>query len=202
MHINLLSRSIAAIALSFGAIASAQALNVAASGNLTLNISVADVPFTLVSGSSDIRIWTDSYDSGINFDPVVTLWQRSGADYTLVGSNDDDDIIGAGQTSFDAGLSYSTLAAGQYLVSVTASPYFASSSLRSQGFAFDPAFGPTDPATLISEWNQHSYDINTNNQKGTFWSLNVTAVPEPDAHALLALGLGAVAWAVRRRQVA
>lgn len=199
MHSNTLTRLAAAIALTIGAVASAHALNLSHSGNLTLNNDVAEFTFTVASGASDIRIWTDSYDSGVNFDPFLTLWQRSGADFALIGGVDDDDTIGAGQTFFDAGLFYAALSEGEYLVSVTAAPYIAVGSLRSAGYAFDPAFGPIDE-TPIAQWNQPSYDINTNNQKGTFWSVNVTAVPEPSTYALLALGLGVVAWSARRSQ--
>lgn len=200
MHTHTLTRLTAAIALTIGAITSAHALSLSASGNLVNNTDVAEFTFTVASGASDIRIWTDSYDSGTNFDPHLTLWQRSGTDFALIGSVDDDDTIGAGQTFFDAGLFYATLSEGEYLVSVTAAPYIAVGSLRSAGYAFDPAFGPIDE-TPIAQWNQPSYDINTNNQKGSFWSVNVTAVPEPSTYALLALGLGVVAWAARRSRV-
>ncbi len=200
MQIHPLPRLAAVIALTISAAASAHAFSLSRSGNLSLNTDVADVTFSLGSGASDIRIWTNSYDSGLNFDPVVTLWQRAGADYTLVGSEDDNDSIGAGHTAFDAGLFYATLGACQYLVSVTASPNQAVGSLRSQGFAFTESGIDVTP---IAQWNQPGYDINSNNQKGTFWSLNVTAaVPEPDTYALLVLGLGVVAWSARRSRAA
>ena len=186
-----IARQLTAIALIVGAATSAQAFSLSTSGNLTFNDSVADVAFTLVSSTSAVRLWTDSFHSGVNFDPVLTLWKHAGSDYTLIIGADDDSSVGAGQTYYDAGLRFATLAAGDYLASITASPYLAVGTLYSRGFAFAD---PSIVHTLIAQWNQPS--STDNNQKGTFWSLNVAsgAVPEPDLSALLALGLSVLGW--------
>jgi hypothetical protein len=189
-----IARQLAALALIVGSATSAQAFSLSTSGNLAYNDDVADVTFTLASSTAEVRLWTDSFHSGVNFDPVLTLWKRVGSDYALVSGADDDSGIGPGQTYFDAGLKFATLAAGDYLASITASPYLPNlipGTLRSQGFEFAD---PTIVHTLISQWDQPS--STDNNQKGTFWSLNVATgvVPEPDLSALLALGLSVLGW--------
>ena len=193
-----IARPIAALALSLCSLTGAHAVALSYSGQLVLNTDVAASDFSLADGLSDIRIWTDSYQGGVNFDPTLTLWRRTGTDYVFIAQNDDDSTIGPGQSAFDAGLSFASLGAGDYRVTVTASPYFAVGTVLSSGFAFDPAYGPIE-STSIALWNQPSYDLNTNNQKGTNWSLQVTAVPEPSTWLLMALGLAA-SGAVARRQ--
>ena len=191
------SRVIAAFGLALGCATSAHALSISTSGNLNLNTDIAGTEFALATDAPGLRIWTDSYQGGLNFDPTITLWKRSGGDANFVAQNDDDDTIGSGQTAFDAGLYFAALGAGDYLVTVTASPYIPTGMQLSQGFEFDPAYGPI-AQMAISQWNQPSYDINSNNQKGTFWTLNVTAVPEPGTYALLVMGLGVMGWMARR----
>lgn len=185
-----LARRLAVIALIVGSAANAHAFSLSTSGNLIYNDDVADVSFTLDNSTAQVRLWTNSFNSGVNFDPVLTLWKRVGSDYALVSGADDDSSIGPGQTSYDAGLRFAALDAGQYLASITASPYLAAGTLYSQGFAFANS---AIERTLISQWDQPGSD---NNQKGTFWSLNVATgvVPEPDLSVLLALGLSVLGW--------
>lgn len=197
MTSSALSRRLTALALTCCTVASAQAFSLSASGNLTYNDDVAEVAFTLTSSASAVRLWTDSFHSGVNFDPVLTLWKRTGSDYTQVSGVDDDSSVGPGQTYFDAGLKLPSLAAGDYLASITASPFLAVGPLRSQGFAFAD---PTIVHTLLSLWTQPS--STGGDQKGTFWSLNVTTgtVPEASSAALLLLGLGVIGVLTARRR--
>lgn len=193
-----LARQLVALALILSATSGAQAFSLSTSGDLMFNDSVADVNFTLASNSADVRLWTDSFRNGLNFDPVLTLWKRDGSDYRLVRGADDDMTVGAGQTDYDAGLRFVSLGEGDYRASITATPYLVAGTLYSDGFKF----AQSDIAhTLISQWVQPG---SKDDQKGTFWSFNVTtaAVPEPNPAALLALGIGIVGWmSIRSRPI-
>jgi hypothetical protein len=168
------------------------------SGHLAFNTSIAKIGFDLTRDAGTVRLWTDSFDGGSNFDPLLTLWQRSSTGYAWLADVDDDSSVAAGQTDFDAGLQIDGLAKGQYLVTLGASPNNAVGTMLSDGFAFD---GETP--LPIASWNQPGYDINANDQKGSFWRLNLSnvdlaaPVPEPGSYVLLAFGLVAL-WLVRR----
>lgn len=189
----------AAMALPFLA-SQAQAADFSFSDHITYNTDVVQVAFTLAHETSEVRLWTDSWQGGFNFDPTLTLWVKQGNGYSLVGENDDDSSIDTAQGFYDSGLSLTALAAGQYLVTLSAAPNYATGALLSDGFAFNGS-----APILVSEWNQPSYDINANDQKGTFWRLNMSgvdaasAVPEPSSLALLLAGTGALLVAARRR---
>ncbi|MDO9002189.1 MAG: DVUA0089 family protein [Aquabacterium sp.] len=190
--------AIAAAALALSSL-QAQAANFSFDGDLAYNTDVVQVAFTLNAASSQVRLWTDSWTDGLNFDPTLTLWIKDGSGYNLVGDNDDDHTIGPAQGFYDAGLSLATLMAGQYLVTLGAAPNYANGTQLSQGFALD---GSTP--TLISQWMQPSYNVNANDQKGTFWRLNLsgvdtaTTVPEPATAALILAGLSAMLLSRRR----
>jgi hypothetical protein len=177
--------------------ATAQANSYTFSGNATHHNDVVQIDFTLTSAAVELRIWTDSWLSGLNFDPTAALWRSTGSDFTLLQAVDDDDTVGPGQGYYDAGFHLASLAAGQYRVTLAAAINAPLGTLLSQGFAYD------DEAPIpIALWNQPSYDPNANDQKGTFWRINLApvdaaaVVPEP-ASWLLMLG-GVAALALRR----
>ncbi|MBC7701210.1 MAG: PEP-CTERM sorting domain-containing protein [Massilia sp.] len=191
--------ALAAAALALSSL-HAQAANFSFAGDIAHHTDVVQVAFTLQSSSGPVRLWTDSWSDGLNFDPTLSLWVKDGSGYSLVGDNDDDDTIDPAQGFYDAGLSRTTLTAGQYLVTVGAAPNHANGTLLSQGFAFD---GSTP--ILVSQWDQPSYNLNANDQKGTFWRLNLSGVdtavtvPEPATAALILAGLSSMLLS-RRRQ--
>lgn len=181
-----------------GASAPAVAADYSFSGQLGFNTDIVKIGFELTGGAATVRLWTDSFDSGTNFDPTLTLWQRSGPGYAWLAEVDDDSTLAAGQTDFDAGLEIQGLGMGHYLVTLGASPNFALGPQLSDGFAFD---GQTP--VPIASWNQPGYDINADDQKGGFWRLNLSnvdsaaPVPESGTYMMLAFGL-VVLWLARR----
>ena len=196
-------RSIVRMATAAALVSSSLAAHAATftfSGDLTFNTDIAQLTFSLDATGSNVRIWTDSWQSGLNFDPVAAVWSRSGADYTLISEVDDDDTIDSGQGSFDAGLSFGSLAAGEYLVTVAASPNYATGPTLSAGFAFN---GQTPIA--IADWSQPGSNINTNDQKGTLWRINLDnvtqAAPVPEPSLWLLMALGVAFCGARARQI-
>jgi hypothetical protein len=177
-----------------------QAADFGFEGHLASHNSVAKIEFELSSVAGSVRMWTDSFQSGHNFDPTLALWQRNGAGYELVAEVDDDSSLAPGQTDFDAGIETPVLALGRYMLTLSASPNYAAGSLLKDGFVL----GGETPIP-IAAWNQPGYDINANDQKGSFWRLNLShvdsaaPVPEPGSYILLAFGIVAL-WLVRRSQ--
>jgi len=175
------------------------------SGQIAFHNDLVQIAFSLIEPSNNVRIWTDSWTSGLNFDPAAALWQRIGADssYSLLSQVDDDDTIDPGQGFYDTGFMLSSLSAGQYRVTLVAAFNAASGMQLSQGFAWD-----AEAPILLEQWNQPSYDPNANDQKRGFWRVNLSqvsqasVVPEPGAWLLMALGLAAVAPLVARRRTA
>lgn len=203
MQMHPLAHAALSAALSIGA-AGAQAADFNFTGNLVNNTDRVEVLFDIAS-PGNVRLWTDSWNAGQNFDPISTLWVRSGNDFALVQEVDDDSSIANGQGDFDTGHAIDGLPAGSYLLTVgpTFLVPFASGLLYSEGFTQDGT-----PPTPIAIWNQPGYDINNNDQKGTFYSIHisgvdsasVSAVPEPETFAMLLAGLGLVGVLARRRR--
>jgi hypothetical protein len=203
MTITLLPRRVSvAAALALTAF-TAHAADFTLNGSMGFHNDVVQIDFALAAPGIDVKIWSDSWQSGLNFDPASALWMASGTDFSLVQANDDNDTVAPGQGYYDTGLSLATLAAGQYRLTLLAASNDANGSLLSQGFAYS---GQT-PIPL-AQWNQPSYDPNANDQKGGYWQLHisgvdsVSAVPEPAAIWLLVAGLAGLVLASRRGQTA
>jgi hypothetical protein len=172
------------------ALAPAHANDFILSGDLPFHNSVVQIDFTLAASATDVKIWTDSWQSGLNFDPATALWSAGTGDFQLIGVVDDDDTVAPGQGYYDSGFALPTLAAGRYRLTLVAASNEPLGNVLSQGFLYDG-----QAPIAIGQWNQPSYDPNANDQKGTFWRLHfsgvdaVTAVPEPAAAWLMAVGL-------------
>ena len=196
---NLILRTaVAAVALL--ATTLTQAADFTLSGTIHNHNDIVAIDFSLAA-SGGVDIWSDSWQSGLNFDPTAALWVKSGADFTLLAAVDDDDTIAPGQGFYDTGFSLASLAAGNYRVTLGAAINAPVGALLSQGFSYD-----AETPIPLSLWNQPSYDPNANDQKGGFWRLHfsgvdsVAAVPEPSTWAMLAIGLVALGAAARRRE--
>jgi PEP-CTERM motif len=203
-----LASTIAAVVLA-ASTATAGAADFTFSGNITYNTDVIRIGFHLDNDATNVKVWTDSFMNGINFDPITAVWNMT-AGGTLIDTNDDQDDVAPGQTYYDSGFVIPSLAAGDYLFTVAAYPNDNVGSNLSQGFDFD---GTTPVA--ISEWCQpaaHNCGDPTLNQKGTFYRVHLSgvddatpppvtpAVPEPQTYALMLAGLGLMSYVARRRR--
>lgn len=205
MNLLGLARSCAASVLMTSAL-SAPAADFTFSGNVSLNTDIVEITFGVNTDATDVKVWTDSFLSGVNYDPITALWHKVGSDYVLIAENDDDDTVAPGQTYYDSGFTLASLAAGDYLFTVAAFPNFAFGTLLSEGFEFDHNGTASVP---IASWCQPASN-NCTNQKGTFWRVNLSgvdtaqpppAIPEPETYALMLAGLAAVGYFSRRRRL-
>lgn len=186
-----------AAALSLGA-SQAQASLVTLSGQAHFHNDNIVIDFSVAAGSQ-VSLWTDSWQSGLNFDPQLFLAQGG----TIIASdNDGGSLVDASAGYFDAGLQFTATAAGSYRLVLNASSNDALGSTLAQGFTYDG-----DTPIALADWNQPGYDVNKNDQKGGFWQVHLDGVeqamtvPEPSTWALLlpALLAFSVAGGKRRR---
>jgi hypothetical protein len=185
------------IAIALLAATTAQAADLSLSGQAVHHNDKVVIDFQVAAGST-VSLWTDSWQSGLNFDPQLFL--TSGG--AIVNADDDGgSFVNAGAGYFDAGLRFTAAAAGSYRLVLNAASNDALGASLGDGFAYDG-----DTPIALASWNQPSYDFNANDQKGGFWRLHLSGVeqaavvPEPDRYAMLAAGLLSIALVVRRRQ--
>lgn len=176
----------------------AQAADFNFSGQLVYQKDVVQFDFSLANAGT-VSIWTDSWQSGLNFDPQLALFDGNHA-LQLVFS-DGGDSVSASAGYFDDGQVFSLLAAGQYRLTLSTFSNAPNGPDLANGFSYDSA-----APIALADWNQPGYDINANDQKGGAWRVHLSGVqqaavvPEPASAALLLAGLLGVAGVARCRQ--
>jgi hypothetical protein len=183
--------------------ATSQAALINFTGEIEYHNDVVYTYFTLNQDTNNVRVWTDSFQNGDNFDPITALWSGDG---NLIAQNDDDDSINPDtQTNYDSGFNLSFLEAGDYIFTVATYNNFASGNSLSDGFNFDG-----QNSIPLADWDQPANDVNM----GPNWSVwldgadsasnpgadDPVAVPEPGTLALIATGI--LGLGLRRRKQA
>jgi hypothetical protein len=169
-----------------------QAAEFSFSGDIVHHKDLVVIDFSL-SAPAEVTLWTDSWQSGVNFDPMLSLYTAGGSLVTSF-----DDPVGntwpVGVGYYDASQRFTPLAAGHYRLVL--------------GASYEPGSAgyQADAPIPLAQWNQWSYDPNANDQKGGFWRLNLSGVeqaavvPEPGRIGLMLAGLLSIALVVRQRQ--
>jgi hypothetical protein len=153
-------------------------------GTIPSSRDVVRLPLTLSTDLTNAVLWTDSFQDGLHFDPILALWR----DGVLLEQNDDHMLM-PGQTVYDSSLLFGHLHAGTYLVTIASYANFANGELLSGGFRYD------DPAI---EPNPLYNCVPGGDCPGNYWRLNLSdgpipQVPELATTALWMAGLGLLA---------
>lgn len=171
-------------------------------GNIANHNDVISTTFTIAQDTTNVRVWTDSFLNGTNFDPITALWNATTG--SLIAQDDDNDTINPStQTYYDSGFLLPSLSAGTYVFTVATYANFAAGTNLSDGFVYDNA----TPISM-STWCQPASHCGM----GTYWSVwldgvttasnpdDPNSVPEPNSLALLGLGFAGFALSRRKKR--
>jgi hypothetical protein len=153
-------------------------------GNILYNTDVVQFAFNLANDATNVRLWTDSFQNGANFDPVTALWAAAAGIGNLIDTNDDNDTVNpATQTPFDSGFIVPSLAAGDYIFSMAAFDNFPKGSTLVEGFKYDGTTPVSITSWMINAPGYYSVWLDGVDQAHS------SAVPIPGAIWLLGSGL-------------
>lgn len=162
-------------------------------GNLANYNDVVKINFSLAQAASNIRVWTDSFMNGDNFDPIVGLW--NGATGAKIAENDDNNTIGPSQTSFDSGFKLTSLAIGDYFLTVASFPNF------SKGENFSDGFNGDSSESAPTTDSKTAYRVNVDGVELTTDEAPPSSVPLPKALWLFGSAIFVFAGFSSRRSI-
>jgi len=177
----------ALVLVGVGSAGNAKAATINFTGNIDYHTDVVYFYFTLLADATNVRVWTDSYMDGANFDPITALWTSTG---DLIDENDDNSSVNpATQTIWDSGFTLPFLAAGDYIFTVTTFDNFAQGSTLADGFLYDGA----TPIPIEDFWVQAPgyYSV-------WFDGVDSASHPVPEPASMTLLGMGMAGLVVRR----
>ena len=141
----------------------------------------------VVESDQVVSAWTDSFDSGANFDPITSLWTNDGT--YITGNDDNSSISPSTQTYFDSGIQQ-FLTAGTYYFTISVFNNFPDSSVNlfANPSPFDGCDGCGYGGFYYSQWLD-----------GVASARVITSNPVPEGSMLAIFALGLLSLARSRK---